>query len=336
MAENKAVTAFFSHHTPAAAPHKAVCCLVVDAEEDFDWLHPVHGTEHDTSCMLRAAELGELAAPFGAKPTWLLTYPVLQNKRVVGLLAQELAEERCEVGVQLHPWVTPPFAPGLDSQSFAGCLPAEAEERKLLVLIERFTACFGTAPTMFRCGRYGLSRATAGLLERHGFRIDTSVAPRTDFSDEGGPDFSAFECTPFWFGAERRLLEVPLCRSVVGWGGAWGRACYRRSGTGLGKRLHARALLSRLGCAERITLSPEGNTVPDMLRLVRHLLAAGQRVFSLSLHSSSLAPGRNPYVRTEADLRQMHARLTGVMAGLAALGLEFIPLSAVTARVEHA
>ena len=86
--------------------------------------------------------------------------------------------------MQLHPWVTPPFEEAaLLRNSFLGNLDPDLEERKLVALTTRFGQCFGFEPTVFRAGRYGLSRHTAGLLEKHGLQIDTSLAPRTRFVD---------------------------------------------------------------------------------------------------------------------------------------------------------
>ncbi len=87
-------------------------------------------------------------------------------------------------------------------------------------------------------------------------------------------------------------------------------------------------MLSRLRCAERITLSPEGNSVAAMLRFLRHRLATGQTVFSLSFHGSSLAPGRNPYVRNRRDLYQFYDRLAAVIDAMASeLGFGFAALA---------
>ena len=299
-----------------------ICALAVDAEEDFDWDHPVASTEHSTGCMQRIDELQRAVGVHGVRPTYLLTYPVLQDDAAVRLLAQHIAGGQCELGVQLHPWVTPPFdgdeGPGA---SYSGNLAAGLEARKLESLIALFQSRFGHAPRLYRAGRYGLGPGTAALLEHHGFDIDTSIAPRTSSAEEGGPDYTAYDYEPFWFGEGRRMLEIPLCRSVVGWGGALAPAAYRRLGAAPA-RLRLQALVTRTRFAERITLSPEGNDLAAMLRLLRHLRNRGQTVFVLSFHSSSLAPGRNPYVRTQADLDEFYRRLGGVLEAMSSR-LEF-------------
>lgn len=318
---------FRNVRSPSGMPAVPVCCLAIDAEEDFDWDRPARTTAYTTDSMRRIVDLREIAGAYGLRPTYLLTYPVLEDADVVRIIRRQTEQGECDIGIQLHPWVTPPFDEPAEYASYLGSLDPVVEERKLLALIGRFEVAFGVRPVLFRAGRYGLSRATSGLLEKHGFSVDTSLAPRTDFSGEGGPDFSRYDCDPFWFGERRALLEVPLCRSLVGWGGTLAPALYRAAGAAAWGGLPLPGLLSRLRCAERVTLSPEGNDVAAMRRLLRHRGRRGQRVFSLSFHSSSLAPGRNPYVRSKADLHAFYDRLSAMLDGMARDGFGFVTLA---------
>ena len=311
------------HLFPAARPianlpARPVCSLAIDAEEDFDWDTPVHGTRYSTGCMRHLHDLQTIVSAYGLLPTYLLTYPVLEDEDVMCILDRLSASGQCDVGIQLHPWVNPPFDENDGAHaSYVGSLTPESEERKLLALMAKFEQRFGRPPRIFRAGRYGVGPRTAGLLERNGFVIDTSLAPRTDFSDEGGPDFSGYDYNPFWFGAERALLELPLCRSLVGWGGTLASPLYRAVSRPPLKQLHLRSVLSRLRYAERVTLSPEGNDVAEMARLLRHLVDDGQRIVSLSFHSSSLAVGSNPYVQTKAELHLFYDRLSAILDAMA-------------------
>lgn len=312
---------------PAAMPARPLCCLVVDAEEDFDWDRPTQATGYSTDCMRHLGDLRGIAAAYGLRPTYLLTYPVLEDDVVIRMLRRQHERGECDMGIQLHPWVTPPFAESASQVSYLGSLAPAVEERKLVALIDKFRAVFGFAPVTFRAGRYGLSHATTRLLEKHGFTVDTSLAPRTDFRPKGGPDFSRYDCAPFWFGQRRTLLEMPLCRSLVGWSGGLAPLLYRAIDTPALERWHVAAVLSRLRCAERVTLSPEGNDLPAMRRFLRHRRRRGQSVFSLSFHSSSLRPGRNPYVRGTADLHVFHDRLSAVLDAMARSGFGFAALA---------
>ena len=218
----------FPNPVPAPRPGPLIVSLIVDAEEDFNWSRPVEGTAYSTACMHAIGPLQEILSAYDLPPTYLLTYPVLEDADAVRLLRRQLDRGRCALGVQMHPWVNPPFGTGADRRlSFPLNLPAAVEEAKIVRLVEKFTAVFGFAPRVFKAGRYGIGPQTVALLERLGFLIDTSIAPRTNLGAEGGPDFSDFDVRPFWFGTTRRLLELPVCRDVVGWAGAAAPRLYR-------------------------------------------------------------------------------------------------------------
>ena len=334
---SEAITLFPNVASSVARTNRPVCAMAIDAEEDFDWDRPVYGTGYTTSCMRNLRDLQGIVGAYGLVPTYLLTYPVIDDLAAVQILRRHLGRGECALGVQLHPWVNPPFESGEQAgTSFSGNLAPELEERKLIELKRRFVECFGLEPRVYRAGRYGIGPHTAPMLERHGFTVDTSLAPRTVSTDVDGPDHSNYDYEMFWFGENRRLLELPLCRSIVGWGGKWAPAIYRLLATPLMNRLHAPAVITRLRCAERITLSPEGNDAAAMLRLVRHLRARGQTIFVLSFHSSSLAAGSNPYVRSKADLHAFYDRLSSVLDTMAyELGFEFSSVADLPGRLDE-
>ncbi len=310
---------------------KPVATVIIDTEEDFDWLTPVEGTPFDTAYLHHLDQLSPILRAYGAVPTLLLTYPVLENPKVVTQLRRMAERGDCALGLQLHAWITPPFAGQPRSDlSFASNLDSEIEAQKLENLHEKFVDCFAMPPTVFRSGRYGLGPHTARLISKLGVSIDTSLAPRTSMAGEGGLDYSAIDFEPFWFGDDRKLLELPLCRSVIGWGRAFGRAAYRWINQPGRRRQILGAALARLGCAERVTLSPEGNGAGAARRLTDALLAREQRIFPLSFHSSSIWPGRNPYVRSRRDLHHFYDDLSAMLTDLAdRTGCRFVRTDAI-------
>ena len=157
-------------------------------------------------------------------------------------------------------------------------------------------------------------RVTAGLLEDEGFLVDTSLIPRTRYTEAGGPDFSTFDYGPFWFGVRRRLLELPVTRALTGLMADAIPSVYGMAERKPLRSLRAPGLLARAGLLERITLSPEGSDLPAMLRLTRALLKRGERIFTLSYHSPSLEPGNTPYVRTHRDLAMFLDRISGFLS----------------------
>ena len=171
-----------------------------------------------------------------------------------------------------------------------------------------------SSPKSIKPDAYGFGAATAGLLEDEGFLVDTSLIPRTRYTESGGPDFAAFDYGPFWFGARRRLLELPVTRALTGMLAGALPGLYGLAERKPLRSLRAPGLLARARLLERITLSPEGSDLAAMQRLTRALLRRGERVFTLSYHSPSLEPGNTPYVRDRRDLAIFLDRLSGYLS----------------------
>jgi phosphatidylinositol alpha-1,6-mannosyltransferase len=297
---------------PAGRP---ILCIIVDAEEEFHWGRPVSARNNTTSSIRYQKRAHEVFSCYDARPTYLVTYPIASDPSAAAVLRDYLADGRCDVGAQLHPWVTPPFdAESEERLSFPGNLPPALEREKLHRLAEAVREGFNLQPTVYKAGRYGFGPSTAALLEDEGFLVDTSLIPRTRYTEAGGPDFSAFDYGPFWFGARRRLLELPVTRALTGLMAGTMPGVYGVAEQKPLRSLRAAGLLARAGLLERITLSPEGSDLAAMLRLTRTLLRRGERIFTLSYHSPSLEPGNTPYVRTHRDLAVFLDRISGFLS----------------------
>ena len=211
-----------------------------------------------------------------------------------------VAEQKtADIGVHLHPWVNPPFDEQVNGyNSFAGNLPKELEEQKLVALRDAIRDKIGITPTIYRAGRYGIGPHTTALLRKHGFVMDSSIRSRFDYSGEGGPDFLAVGSEPFWWGDDRGLLEVPLTTVYSG-------LLRKQAGLAAGIMNQSpliNALFSRSKMLERIPLTPEGISARETKEAIDVALDDDLQLLVFSFHSPSLSPGHTPYVRTEADL----------------------------------
>ncbi|WP_428493058.1 glycosyltransferase [Rhodopila sp.] len=297
---------------PAGPP---ILCIIVDAEEEFHWGRPVSARNNQTSSIRYQNRAHEVFSCYDARPTYLVTYPIASDPSAASVLRDYLADGRCDIGAQLHPWVTPPFnAETHERQSFPGNLPTALEREKLHRLTGTVRETFNLQPKVYKAGRYGFGPSSASLLEDEGFEVDTSLMPRTRYSHMGGPDFSAFGYTPFWFGADRRLLELPVTRDLTGLLARQLPAAYAIAERKPFRAIRAAGLLARARVLERVTLSPEGSDLAAMLRLTRSLLRRGERIFTLSYHSPSLQPGNTPYVRNPRDLAEFLDRISGFLS----------------------
>ena len=275
----------------------------IDAEEDFDWTRPFSLASTDVTSIRSQHLAHPIFERYGVVPTYMVDHPVASQDAGRAPLRELLQGGHCDIGSQLHPWVTPPFIePVSPRNSYQSNLPAALEFAKIQSLTGELESAFGMTPRIFRAGRYGVGPNTGNILRHLGYQADTSVVPNWNFCSQGGPDFRRFEARPYWFDAERRMLELPLSAAVVGRAAGLGPTIRSHVFGHASERIHFPSVMSRLGLLERIKLTPEGIRIDEAKRLVRHMKAAGHRVFVLTYHSPSLEPGNTPYVRTQEDL----------------------------------
>ena len=283
--------------------HPPLLLVVIDTEEEFDWRRP-HSRENTSVTAISAQGLAqEIFSRYGIIPTYVIDYPVASNPAAVKALRQFADRDACRIGTHLHPWVNPPHTEAVTAfNSYPGNLSPALERAKLEVLTATITQAFGTRPTVYKAGRYGVGPATSQILEDLAYKIDVSVVPYTSFASDGGPDFSALGFEPWWFGSKGDLLEIPLSCGFHGWLRSVGPTLYPRASSDAGMRMRLPGILARSGLLERIRLTPEGVDLAANLRLAHSLYRQGCRIFSFSYHSPSLVPGFTPYVTSESDL----------------------------------
>jgi hypothetical protein len=284
--------------------------VVVDTEEEFDWNAPFDPGSVAVTNIAHQPLAQAVLDRHGVVPTYAVDYPVANSEAAIAVLRPIAESGRCEIGAHLHPWVTPPADGPVDERhSFPGNLPPGLERGKLAALTARIAEGFGRRPILYKAGRYGIGAATTGILQELGYRIDASVVPYTDFSGQQGPDFSAYDATPFQIADG--LIEIPLSVGFTGALAGAGRHIFPLLSGKLATVLRVPGIAARLGLLQRLRLSPEGHALADMISQTRAGLARGERVFMLTYHSSSLLPGAAPYVRDVAARGAFLAALDG-------------------------
>ncbi|TPG61092.1 glycosyltransferase [Roseomonas nepalensis] len=293
----------FHRPVPVAADAPPRVLTMVDAEEAFDWSEPFSSSASDVRSMGQQHLAQRVFARHGVVPLYLVDYPVANQEAGRGPLREFLRDGACEIGAQMHPWVTPPFEELVcDHNSYAGNLPPRLELEKARRLTDLLGEAFGERPLIYRTGRFGVGPRTADVLRHLGYLADTSVMPGWQPDRKGHWGHWGLTPRPYWCDRERTLMEIPVTGALVG------RLARRHGARVAGLAFHPTArrmgltgTLSHLGLLERIRLSPEGMTLDEGKRLVRTLLADGHRTFVLTYHSPSLAPGNTPYVSSEPE-----------------------------------
>lgn len=293
--------------------------LTVDTEEEFDWTGEFTRDRHGLDHVPAIARFQQFCEGLGVVPVYLVDWPIANSPRAVEIIAGAVKSGRAEIGIQLHPWVNPPFDDDVNARnSYAGNLPPNLERAKFLQLRDRIVAAFGAQPLIYRAGRYGLGTETAALLRDAGVPIDSSVRANFDYTAGHGPNYSRHPLVPYWVDEQRSVLELPLTTVFFGLLRQQGRLLAPL----LAKVPRLAGVLSRLTFLERIALTPEGVTAEEALRGIDIALDDRLPLIVLSFHSPSLVPGHTPYVRSDQDLDRLYDWFRRVYAYLAMRGVE--------------
>lgn len=304
--------------------------LFVDTEEEFDWNAPFSRTGHGVTALDGMARGQSYFAAAGVRPVYVTDYPVLDDDAAAAMMGQWVTDGTADIGAHLHPWVNPPHVETVSLEnSYVGFLTEDVERAKLEALCRLIEARFGKRPIAYRAGRYGVGPNSARLLAELGFRLDSSVRSRFDYSHQHGPDFHGLPQNPYWSGPNRDLIELPLSTAFTGLMRGAGERLYR-AGQAMGPMGGA---LARARLISRVPLTPEGVPLADAIAAIDALIEEDVRVLNFSFHSPTLAPGHTPYVRDESDRCAFYAWWDGVLAHLDRRGVRAASLDQLLAAV---
>ena len=290
--------------------NKPCIIVVIDTEEEFDWEKEFSREKTGVSHLRFVERIQSIFDEYNITPVYVINYPVASQPEGYEPLLKIFSRDRCIIGAHVHPWVNPPFEEEVSAyNSFPGNLPYSLESKKLEVLSEYIERNFSMRPVIYKAGRYGVGPNTFDILAKQGFEFDLSFCPHTDYSKDGGPDFTGKTDTPHWLDVEKKIFEIPLTVGFEGMIRTVGQRLYPKIKRELFEKFHVPGIFSCLRLLNRVTLSPEGSSLAEMIRIVRCQCRDGERVFSLAFHSPSIEPGHTPYVRSQQDLTDFLSKL---------------------------
>ena len=311
--------------TAVRSPRKRVKILVsIDTEED-NWTATREGIRIENIRALPEAH--EFMTGLGLRPTYFCDYPVASTPWSAEILRALDTSGQCEIGAHLHPWNTPPLEePFSDQNTMMKNLPASLQQRKLETLSQALREVTGKSPVSFRAGRFGLAREGVRALLALGYRVDSSVTPFVDWTEfSNGADYSEAPFSSYRLDGESSidqpvpggsLFELPISCGFTRHPFGWRGRVFKRLRHPILRPLRLTGLGAKSGWLRRVVGSPETDELADLLRLARCLIEQDVGYVHLFFHSPSLVPGYSPFVRTEADLAELRARLAGFVEGV--------------------
>jgi hypothetical protein len=292
--------------------------LTVDTEEEFDWNTPFQRTGHGLDHVPSLRKFQQFCDGYGVSPVYLIDHPIATSPAACDILRSAVASKRAEVGVQLHPWVNPPFSEDVtEYNSFAGNLSPELEHEKFRILHDAIVQNIGIKPLIYRAGRYGLGPHSADILRSEGIAIDSSVRARFDYAAHGGRNYRLHPVSPYWVDDEKSLLELPLTTVFTGPLRHFGDQLH----PALWRAPRLRGALAHLRLLDRVPLTPEGVSITEAIRGIDAAIKEQLPILVFSFHSPSLHPGHTPYVRNTDDLNQLYDWWRSVLTHLEQRGI---------------
>lgn len=276
--------------------------VVVDTEEEFDWGEPFSREARETDNIREQHRAQAILDRHGATPLYVIDHPVASDSWAMGWLRETVDDGRSEVGTHLHPWVTPPFSEQVSAENSYGCnLEPALEREKIVALTDLIAAGMGQRPVHFRAGRYGLGHGTLQTLRALEYRTELSIPPHSNFARDGGPSFYGWSNEPFWHGSVGGLLGIPVTTGFTGHAKGLGPVSAPILDNSVVRSLRVPSALAGLGLLERCRMTVEGVPLAALQRVMRSLVNDGQRLLTLSYHSSTLLPGATTYAKNTAE-----------------------------------
>ncbi len=276
--------------------------VVVDTEEEFDWSAPFSRESRSTQNLREQHRAQKILDRHGAVPLYVIDHPVATDPWSTSWLRELTESGHAEVGAHLHTWVNPPYSEAVSPSNSYGCnLEPSLERQKIEVLTEAIAASTGVTPLRFRAGRYGIGYGTLRSLKQLGYRTELSIAPHSNFASDGGPSFYEWNNEPYWHGSPGKLLGIPVTTGFSGKVKNWGPMGAPMLDNVLARSLRVPGALAGLGLLERCRLTIENVPCNSLQRVIKALVGDGQRLLTLSYHSSTMLPGSTSYARTEKE-----------------------------------
>src|SRR6266480_63101 len=295
----------------------------LDTEED-NWNRSRKGVTVRNIRELR--RLAQFFDRLAVRPTYFTTYHVAIDPEAAAVVRDVGEESRGEIGAHLHPWNTPPLTEEfVPRNSMVKNLPADLQLAKIETLTDALDEAFGRRPRAFRAGRYGIGPETVAALVSCGYRVDSSVSPFVSLEPvDDGPTFVGAPIVPYRLGPERDVREPvpngPIVEVPLSYG--FSRGPFRvfepiqRWLEAAPDWLRLPGIAVHSGLVRRLSLSPEFQSVRDMLTLAARLLEHGARHLHISWHTPSLKPGLSPFTATAADVERLYGSIEAFLDGL--------------------
>ena len=285
--------------------NKKAFLITVDTEGDNLWAWK-EGTPISTENSGYIPRFQNLCEDYGFKPVYLINYEMAQNKTFMSYIKEKQQNSKCEVGLHIHAWNTPPEYPLeklYGGNPYITEYPYEIMLKKIISTKEILEDAIGEKVISHRSGRWALNSEYLKALAECGIEIDCSVTPQLDlsgiagYSCNCGNNYKDAPKTPYYI--HPQILEVPMTTR-----------CIRHISNGTIKH-RIKTLIKK----EEMWLRPFSKSVASLVYLTQKIeKEQNSDYLEFMIHSSELMPGGSPYFKNESDIELLYSILDNYFA----------------------
>lgn len=286
--------------------------ITVDTEGDNLW-KPVMTADGMREITVKNAEYIErfqlLCEKYGFLPTYLVNYEMAEAENFVSMARKWQAQGRCEIGMHMHAWNTPPIfelAYRRGSHNPYACeYPHKILWKKLQFMTDLLQKQFGTRPISHRGGRWYIDPWYVHALQKLGYEVDCSVTPGVSWKQHigyqcYGNDYTKYPRKPYYMKGkelyrekEGGILEVPP--TIMDY------PLRHRIRSMIKNSLTYKEVMT-----QKMWLRPNGNNLEDMLNIVAYTEKGSGDYLEFMIHSSELMPGGSPTFANGRSIERMY------------------------------
>lgn len=271
--------------------------ITVDTEGENGWTYK-RGDEIHTECSKFVPCFQALCDKYGFKPVYLTNYEMICNDDFATFLKDTQNEGKCEVGIHIHAWNTPPayeLSNYVCDQTFLIEYPQDIMRAKFKTVYDLITQKIGVSPVSHRAGRWVMNEKYWDILQEFNIKVDCSHTPYIDWSSTiggtmGGTNYRKCDTKANYI---RGILEVPmtieLCRKWL-----W--------------TIHPKRFFRHIR-GEVLWMRPAMSTIKQMKTIVDK---NKNDYVEFMVHSSELMPGGSPYFQNIEAIERLYMSMESV------------------------
>ena len=251
-------------------------------------------------------------------PTYFVNYEMTQSISFVNLGRDALKKKKCEIGMHMHAWNSPPIMKLSEPKGkkygkpYAGEYPKSVLFSKMEYLHKRLEDIFCTSITSHRGGRWYFNEDILEFLIKYNYLVDATITPGLTWEkmygntikgcNDKNVKMNAYELDEHNILKEGKsgILEVPP--TIL-------------------KLSMQNILRNKISINKDVMkyywLRPDGNNLKEMLWIIDKAFRIKMDYIQFMIHSSELMPGGSPVFQTKKSIENLYYDLEVVFALIA-------------------